>query len=160
MIGTLSHGPRQQVPPNLADALSQHGLLQLSDVLCLTSLDLMDILNITHSEAQSLLLACAAVAAPPFTIVASALQASCLQEAAALHTGLPALDDCFQHRGLPRGVITELVGPSSAGKSQACMTLSFLAAAPAPIGMGRHVIYIDTEGKFNGPRMAEIAHAR
>jgi hypothetical protein len=40
------------------------------------------------------------------------------------------------------------------------MTFALLAAAPPPLGLGCHVIYVDTEGKFSGQRMVEIAQTR
>jgi hypothetical protein len=40
------------------------------------------------------------------------------------------------------------------------MTFALLAAAPPPLGLGCHVIYVDTEGKFSPQRMAEITQTR
>jgi hypothetical protein len=48
------------------------------------------------------LLTVAAAAAPPYTTVASLLKQSKEEQRTAIHTGLPSLDACLQHRGLPR----------------------------------------------------------
>jgi RecA/RadA recombinase len=63
--------------------------------------------------------------------------------------------------GVPTGSISELVGPAGAGKTQMCLTLAVAAAAPvAAGGLGGGVVFIDTEQKFSGVRLAEIARAK
>lgn len=62
---------------------------------------------------------------------------------------------------MPTGSISELVGPAGAGKTQMCLTLAVAAAAPPRAGgLGGGVVFIDTEQKFSGVRLAEIARAK
>ena len=73
---------------------------------------------------------------------------------------LPALDKALGG-GVPTGSINELVGPAGAGKTQMCLTLAVATAAPTNAGgLGAGVVYIDTEQKFSGARLAEIARAK
>jgi hypothetical protein len=53
-------------------------------------------------------------------------------KAAATHC-VQALDGALR-RGIPRGAITELVGPAGVGKSQLCHMLALLAALPQRLG--------------------------
>ena len=63
--------------------------------------------------------------------------------------------------GVPTGSISELVGPSGAGKTQMCLTLACACAAPRSCGgLESGVVFIDTEQKFSSQRLAEIAVAK
>ena len=70
---------------------------------------------------------------------------------------LRALDSALGG-GVPTGSITEIVGPAGAGKTQFCLTLAVAAAAPTHVGgLDSGVVFVDTEQKFSGARVAEIA---
>ena len=70
---------------------------------------------------------------------------------------LRALDSALGG-GVPTGSITELVGPAGAGKTQFCLTLAVAAAAPRRLGgLDAGVVFVDTEQKFSGARVAQIA---
>ena len=72
---------------------------------------------------------------------------------------LHALDQALGG-GVPTGSITELVGGAGAGKTQFCLTLAMATAAPLEVGgLNAGVVYIDTEQKFSGVRLCEIASA-
>ncbi|MFC1802569.1 DNA repair and recombination protein RadA [Thermoproteota archaeon] len=63
--------------------------------------------------------------------------------------------------GIETGVITELIGEFSSGKTQICYTLSVLAQRPVEEGgLGGRVCVIDTEGTFLPERIVQIADAR
>jgi hypothetical protein len=49
----LTVATTQGLPAHLATLLEQHGLTHPSDILCLTMLDLIEVLNITATEAQA-----------------------------------------------------------------------------------------------------------
>jgi RecA/RadA recombinase len=68
--------------------------------------------------------------------------------------GIPALDRAL-HGGLPVGTITEIVGPSGAGKTQFCLGVAAHALL-APDGIDGRVLYIDTEGAFSAVRFLEV----
>ena len=77
-----------------------------------------------------------------------------------VRANLSALDDALGG-GVPTGSISELVGPAGAGKTQMCLTLAAAVAAPKESGgLGAGVVYVDTEQKFSGVRLAEIAAAK
>ena len=77
-----------------------------------------------------------------------------------LRTHLAAVDIALGG-GIPTGGISELVGPAGAGKTQMCLALSAVCATPREAGgMGGGVVYIDTEQKFSGARLIEIARAK
>jgi RAD51-like protein 1 len=57
--------------------------------------------------------------------------------------------------------VTEIVGPSGAGKTQFCLMMTCKAVLPESWGgRGGKVLYIDTEGAFNAGRLQEIAAQR
>jgi RAD51-like protein 1 len=63
--------------------------------------------------------------------------------------------------GLPSRSVTEIVGPSGAGKTQFCLMMTCKAVLPESMGgRGGKVVYIDTEGAFNAGRLQEIAANR
>jgi len=63
--------------------------------------------------------------------------------------------------GIETGILTELIGPFSGGKTQICMTLAVLAQRPIEEGgFGRGVVVIDTEGTFETTRVIQIAEQR
>nr|QJQ81677.1 DNA repair protein RAD51-like protein 4 [Dianthus caryophyllus] len=62
----------------------------------------------------------------------------------------------FLHGGLREGFVTELVGPSSSGKTQACLQ----AATCVAKGHVGGVVFIDTGNSFSASRIARlISHA-
>jgi len=63
--------------------------------------------------------------------------------------------------GIETGVITELIGEYSTGKTQICFTLSVLAQLPVEEGgLDGNVCFIDTEGTFIPERIKQIAETR
>jgi RAD51-like protein 1 len=77
-------------------------------------------------------------------------------------TGLMTLDRALLG-GVPVGMITELVGPSGAGKTQFCLMLAAQCVLPPKFGgfgEGCGVIYINTDQSFSTERLIEIAQSR
>ena len=69
--------------------------------------------------------------------------------------------DKHLHGGLPSKSVTEIVGPSGAGKTQFCLMMTCKAILPREEGgLGGKVVYIDTEGAFSAGRLQEIAATR
>ncbi|KAK9756680.1 hypothetical protein RND81_01G114400 [Saponaria officinalis] len=60
--------------------------------------------------------------------------------------------DSFLHGALREGFVTELVGPSSSGKTQVCLQ----AAASIAKGHAGGVIFIDTGNSFSAARIAHL----
>lgn len=62
--------------------------------------------------------------------------------------------DPFLHRVLREGFVTELVGPSSSGKTQVCLQ----AAASVAKGFAGRVVFIDSGNSFSAPRIAHLVN--
>lgn len=76
-------------------------------------------------------------------------------------TGSSQLDELFGGGGVPCEYITEFYGENSSGKSQTMMSLAVNAQLPEDEGgLGKGVVYIDTEGAVLTERIAEIAEAK
>eukprot|EP00092_Neocalanus_flemingeri_P037317 GFUD01040640.1.p1 GENE.GFUD01040640.1~~GFUD01040640.1.p1 ORF type:complete len:444 (+),score=140.61 GFUD01040640.1:76-1407(+) len=71
-----------------------------------------------------------------------------------LSVGCPLLDLALAG-GLRRGALTEVVGESSAGKTQFCLQCALTTAS-----MGEKVVYIVTEGGFPQARLDQMVEAR
>lgn len=61
--------------------------------------------------------------------------------------------------GFPTGYISEIVGESSTGKTQFVLSLLLSAQLPPPRGLGRSVLYLDTEGYLNTTRLKQMLQA-
>lgn len=75
-----------------------------------------------------------------------------------MRTLIPPLDAALGG-GLPPGTVTEIVGPAGLGKTQFCLGMCVVGCLDRLRENGR-VLYIDTERKFSGERLAEIARTR
>ena len=71
-----------------------------------------------------------------------------------LSVGCPLLDQALAG-GLRRGALTEVVGESSAGKTQFCLQCALTTASK-----GEKVVYIVTEGSFPQARLDQMVQAR
>ncbi|KAJ7980910.1 DNA repair protein RAD51-like 4 [Quillaja saponaria] len=70
-----------------------------------------------------------------------------------LSTGCKRMDELLQG-GLRKGQLTELVGPSSSGKTQVCLQV---ASSVAKMQIGS-VLYLDTGNSFSPRRIAQFVH--
>ena len=167
--------------------LEGHNFRTAEDVLTRSSLDLVEVLDISLPTAERVVASVARNVCPKPT-TARALLASRASEPttadpsdvpraanqvgaasgapstsggpAFVRSHLPALDDALGG-GVPSGSISELVGPAGAGKTQLCLTLAVATAAPPSAGgLGAGVVFVDTEQKFSAARLAEIARAK
>jgi predicted ATP-dependent serine protease len=74
-----------------------------------------------------------------------------------LKTLLVLLDACLRG-GLSPGTITEIAGAAGMGKTQFCLCMAVISCLDST-RQGK-VLYIDTENKFSGERLVEIARKR
>jgi len=72
-----------------------------------------------------------------------------------ISTSLKELDEALGG-GVPRGSITEFVGPPGAGKTQFCMMLSASVSVTSMENTVSRIAYVDTEGAFSPERLFEI----
>ena len=111
-------------------AVRQSGLAKCSDLLTLTTLELVDRLDLYLEEVEDVLEAVAAAVAPQPRTALQLLQSKAAGPRP-LRTGLPALD-AHLGGGLRAGGVTEVVGPAGMGKTQLCLTVCALAALRWP----------------------------
>ncbi|CAI5996271.1 unnamed protein product, partial [Closterium sp. NIES-64] len=123
-------------------------------VLSLTAVDLMEVLDCDGATVRDAMIAVSRAACPPSCTVADIAVAGGTGH---LRLDLPALDAALAG-GLPCGAITEIAGPAGAGKTQMCMQAAVMATLPASAGgFNASVVYFDTERRFSPKRVAEIA---
>eukprot|EP00823_Brevimastigomonas_motovehiculus_P001547 TRINITY_DN12093_c0_g1_i1.p1 TRINITY_DN12093_c0_g1~~TRINITY_DN12093_c0_g1_i1.p1 ORF type:complete len:319 (+),score=25.78 TRINITY_DN12093_c0_g1_i1:71-1027(+) len=141
---------RLKIDSTLQAKLKKANIQTAGELYVKSDLELVNLLDITQSEVSQLLLLVSQHVAPkPKT----ALQL--LKDTGSFFLTLGPVP-----LKLNNG-ITELVGPASAGKSQACMMLSVMATMPTSMGgLNGSVCYIDTESAFSPSRIVEIAQNR
>ena len=172
--------------------LEGHNFRTAEDVLTRSSLDLVELLDISLPAAERVVASVARNVCPKPTTARALLASRVGAHAAAGARGGPAAPpraatdapsepgaasvstsagpayvrggeflralDSALGGGVPTGSITELVGPAGAGKTQFCLTLAVAAAAPGRLGgLDAGVVFVDTEQKFSGARVAQIA---
>lgn len=120
-------------------------------MLSATEAELVDKLDLYLPEVRTLIDAVAKHVAQPHKSALRLLQPAV---PATLPTGLPTLD---RHLGggLPRGAVTELVGPASVGKTQLCLAVAARALVDGA-STGAKVLYVDTEGSFSPSRLLQL----
>ncbi|KAK5106340.1 DNA repair protein rhp57 [Lithohypha guttulata] len=65
------------------------------------------------------------------------------------------IDECLGG-GFAAGCISEIVGESAVGKTQFVLGLLLSAQLPPPLGLGKAVLYLDTEGTLNTTRLDQM----
>ena len=145
-----------RVPGLSADlhaAVRQSGLAKCSDLLTLTTLELVDRLDLYLEEVEDVLEAVAAAVAPQPRTALQLLQSKAAGPRP-LRTGLPALD-AHLGGGLRAGGVTEVVGPAGMGKTQLCLALAARALVDGS-GSAARVLYVDNERSFQPARLVQL----
>ena len=145
-----------RVPGLSADlhaAVHQSGLAKCSNLLTLTTLELVDRLDLYLQEVEDVLEAVAAAVAPQPRTALQLLQSKAAG-ARPLRTGLPALD-AHLGGGLRAGGVTEVVGPAGMGKTQLCLALAARALVDGS-GSAARVLYVDNERSFQPARLVQL----
>jgi len=165
---------RWGVAPPVADRLSRRHF-SLLELLACTPVELLNATNRNPDHDRRCITdVVAATRAPTFKSV-SLLAEEYDSTALPLSTSLKEVDEILGG-GLPRGSITEIVGPPGAGKTQFCMMMAAVAAKDSENDIGRgvssdvekpgwasstkSVAYVDTEGAFDASRWFEIANVK
>jgi RAD51-like protein 1 len=148
---------RAGLDPELLRRLSARGLATAADVLYRPTADLVEVLDLPWEAVEALVAAVASHVAPlPETALALCARAAAARPR--VRTALPPLDAALGG-GLPPGSVTEVVGPAGAGKTQLCLA-ACAAACAGSLSAGGTALYIDSEHKFSGERLAQLAAAR
>eukprot|EP00937_MAST-01D_sp_MAST-1D-sp2_P002853 g2853.t1 len=153
--------PEAEFGTPMLQKLQKLGSRTAKDLLAFSELVLVQCLDVSHDTAARILRTVSLAVAPPLCTALTAYHER-QQQLNFLPTQIPALDRALKG-GVPVGSITELVGPAGVGKTQMALMLTALATLPREqggFGEGSGVLYIDTEGKFNVERLAEIAQAK
>ena len=119
---------------------------------------LMTTIDLSLRQVQELVGKVAKFASPRSQTAWALLEAR-QTKAAFLSTRIPTIDGALRG-GLPRGSLSEIVGPAGVGKTQFCLMMTAMAVvgeAQGGLGDQTGVLYIDTERKFAAERLVEIA---
>jgi DNA repair protein RadA len=83
------------------------------------------------------------------------------QETKFISFGVKSLDELFGGKGLETGAITEFFGEFGSGKTQIAHQMAVNVQLPQEQGgLGKGVVYIDTEGTFRPERIVQMAKAK
>eukprot|EP01102_Stenamoeba_stenopodia_P019210 TRINITY_DN7185_c0_g1_i2.p1 TRINITY_DN7185_c0_g1~~TRINITY_DN7185_c0_g1_i2.p1 ORF type:complete len:446 (+),score=89.76 TRINITY_DN7185_c0_g1_i2:28-1338(+) len=173
----MASRPLQRVPgvlPVVLSKLQRANLPTCRDVLSKTDLEIQNIINCSIFEARDLIATVSSAVLPSSKTMLEMCRTdtsdgdAMVQDDDAhtkvlpnhLRTTLASLDELLRI-GIPAGAITEVVGPSSVGKTQFCHMLSVIATLPRALGgLDGGVIILDTETSFSAERLLEIASNR
>jgi RAD51-like protein 1 len=148
---------RLNLDPDVASRLAAHNFFTVKDLYSRTLLDLVEVLDLSYETVQSLLEHVANTIVP-HPVTALDLLKKSSESPVYLRTLLPPLDNALQG-GLPAGSICEVVGPAGLGKTQFCLGMCIVGCIDRLYAEGR-VLFIDTERKFSGERLLQIAKQR
>ncbi len=143
--------------PDVASRLAAHNFFTVRDLYSRTLLDLVEVLDLPYETLQSLLQR-VAQAIVPHPVTALDLLRKSSEAPLYLRTLLPPLDEALLG-GLPAGSICEVVGPAGLGKTQFSLGMCIVGCLDRLADEGR-VLFIDTERKFSGERLSQIARER
>ena len=142
------------------EKLESYNIHTVRDLLARTVWDVAEILGTsTVQDVREVLEAVAKEVAPAGTTAKHELWKKWISPRGHLRTCLEPLDSVLDG-GIRAGVITEIVGPAGLGKTQFCLQMSVLGCLDRLDGEGGRIFYIDTEKKFSGARLSEIAASR
>ena len=135
---------------------NQKSFQSVGDLFKLTTTQLMNTLDMSQSEVSQLM----EFVCTKFVSFEES-NGFMLKEQIEKHlpSGLKTLDECFCG-GFPRGVITEIAGPSASGKSTFCFTLMLQCLFELyPLSDDQNtakILYLDTERKFDSKVLADM----
>ena len=146
------------IEPHVQKRLFDCGIQTVKDLYSKSSFELMELLDVSPDAVSKLM----------DDVSRSLLSGNIMNGLEMLEAGrgskdvirtmIPPLDAALMG-GLPKGSITELVGPAGMGKTQFCLGATVMSCLEHLSNTGS-VLYIDTEKKFSGERLVEIARAR
>lgn len=142
------------------EKLEGYNVHTVKDLLSRTVWDVHEILGTATVEGvRRILEAVAKEVAPTCSTARIELRKNWVNRRGYLRTCLEPLDSVLDG-GIRAGVITEIVGPAGLGKTQYCLQMSVIGCLDRLEGDGGRIFYIDTEKKFSGERLSEIAKSR
>ena len=154
--GAMIYGSRHEdalelvtgIPEHVSEAVRRCGISTCHKLLSVSELELVEMLDMFLSDVRELVALVSAACAP------SPQTAQQLLRSGALSTGIDELD-AHLGGGLRLGSVTEIVGPSSVGKTQLCLAVT---AEALVVGHSQSagVVYVDTERSFCAVRLMAL----
>jgi len=159
MSGLSRSLQRTRLSPESLELLLHHSLFTCKDVLTRNEIELVQLLDIDIFSSREIIYQVSSAVCPVSRTLLDIFKEKNSNQPRFLRTSLSLLDQCLSG-GIPIASITEIVGPSGAGKTQFCHMLSVIATMPLEhSGLNGSVLYFDTEMSFSAERIAEIAKA-
>ncbi|XP_048394218.1 DNA repair protein XRCC3 isoform X3 [Stegostoma tigrinum] len=145
--------------PKVVAAVKQANIQSMKEILCLSGPDLQRLTKLSSSDVQYLHKTVAAtIKSDPVVTALQVYNGECPfpTQNQKLSTGCPVVDSLLGG-GIPLMGITEIVGESSAGKTQICLQLSLSVQFPCSYGgQNAGAVYICTEDTFPNKRLQQL----
>ncbi|XP_060684460.1 DNA repair protein XRCC3 isoform X1 [Hemiscyllium ocellatum] len=145
--------------PKVVAAVKRANIQTMKEILCLSGPDLQRLTKLSSSDVQYLHKTVAAtIKSDPVVTALQIFNGECPfpTQKRKLSMGCPVMDSLLGG-GIPLMGITEIVGESSAGKTQICMQLSLSVQFPCSYGgQDAGAVYICTEDTFPNKRLQEL----
>ncbi|MGC9780151.1 MAG: hypothetical protein HZR80_12980 [Candidatus Heimdallarchaeota archaeon] len=146
------------IPKVALKALKDFGIFDARVLSVLTESEIAAIPNVSEKTAVALVRAADDNFRGPLFQKAADQSQRLLQKRKFFTTGSANLDELLGG-GMPTSAIIEINGEYRTGKTQTCLTCSVIAQLPEEQGgLGRPVIYIDTENSFQAQHIQEIGN--
>jgi RecA/RadA recombinase len=146
------------IPKIALKALKDFGIFDARVLSVLTEMELAAIPNISEKTASALVRAADDNFRGPLFQKAADQSERLLKKRKYFTTGSEKLDELLGG-GMPTSAIVEIHGEYRTGKTQTCLTCSVTAQLPEEEGgLGRPVIYIDTENSFQAEHLEQIGN--
>lgn len=144
------------IPKVALKALKDFGIFDARVLSVLTETEISSIPNVSEKTAVALVRAADDNFRGPLFQKAADQSERLLQKRKFFTTGSKELDNLLGG-GMPTSAIIEINGEYRTGKTQTCLTCSVTAQLPEEQGgLGRPVIYIDTENSFQAEHLQDI----
>ena len=144
------------IPKVALKALKDFGIFDARVLSVLTETEISAIPNVSEKTAISLVRAADDNFRGPLFQKATDQSERLLKKRRFFTTGSKNLDELLGG-GMPTSAIIEINGEYRTGKTQTCLTCAVTAQLPEEqCGLGRPVIYIDTENSFQAAHLQEI----
>lgn len=150
------HTKKYGIPKVALKALKDFGIFDARVLSVLTETEIGDIPNISEKTALALVRAADDSFRGPLFQKASEQSERFLKKRKYFTTGSAVFDELLGG-GMPTSAIIEINGEYRTGKTQTCLTCAVTAQLPEEKGgLGRPVIYIDTENSFQASHLQDI----
>ncbi len=153
---TAKHAKKYGIPKVALKALKDFGIFDARVLSVLTETEIAAIPNISEKTALALVRAADDSFRGPLFQKASEQSERFLNKRKYFTTGSEVFDELLGG-GMPTSAIIEINGEYRTGKTQTCLTCAVTAQLPEDKnGLGRPVIYIDTENSFQATHLQDI----